>query len=113
MGASTCSFDHPAVRRAKKAVAKRRAFLDRPRMFIQLENISLILVYVYIECFGQLELECLATLYLVTYAFLLRLPSEALPTARDDIGIASNEQSWLYFDVSLSWAICGQATCCC
>ena len=47
---------------------------------------------------NQLELENMVMLVLVTYIFMLRMPSEALPMTRGDVGVASTGQSWLYLD---------------
>ena len=97
--ADTEVFDNPAVKRAKKGVARRMNFKSRPRMFLQFSIVESMFEKVYTG--DRLDLECAAMLFLVTYTFLLRLPSEALPIARGCVGMAHNEQSWLYMDDGL------------
>ena len=96
---STAVFDDPAVKRAKRAIAKRGNFRARPPMFLQLTMVSAMLERVYTE--DRLALEHVAMLFLVTYTFLLRLPSEALPIVRGSAGVANNEQSCLYLSGDL------------
>ena len=45
---------------------------------------------------GVLETSTFANLWLMTYAFLLRMPSEALPMARGDVSQPLDEQSVFY-----------------
>ena len=91
----TCAqvFDHPALKRAKMSVAKRGNFVPRQKMFLgrcaggaarwvmaarcaaAREKLEAVVAF----CSKSKELECFAWLFIVTYAFLLRMPSEALP----------------------------------
>jgi hypothetical protein len=90
----TSVFDDPAVKRAKRGVAKRMNFKPRPPMFLQHNILSDMFERVYTA--DRIELEQVAMLFLVTYVFLLRLPSEALPIVRGCVGVANNSQSSLY-----------------
>ena len=63
-------------------------------MFLQHTMVSAMFERVYTE--DRLELERVAMPFLVTYTFLLRLPSEALPIVRGSDGVANNGQSCLY-----------------
>jgi len=96
---STSVFDDPAVKRAKRAIVKRGNFKSRPPMFLQHNMISAMFERVYTA--DRLALEHVAMLFLVTYTFLLRLPSEALPIVRGSVGVANNEQSCLYLSGDL------------
>ena len=86
-------FDDPALRRAKESIEKRGLFASRPRMFIQRHAQIVIRVFILclrspgrrmVEdmmhwCSEKVEYRNVAYLFLLTYVFLLRLPSEALP----------------------------------
>ena len=86
-------FDDPALRRAKESIEKRELFASRPRMFIQRHAQIVIRVFILclrspgrrmVEdmmhwCSEKVEYRNVAYLFLLTYVFLLRLPSEALP----------------------------------
>ena len=96
---STSVFDDPAAKRAKRAIAKRGILKSRPPMFLQHTMVSAMFERVYTE--DRLELEHVAMPFLVTYTFLLRLPSEALPIVRGSAGVANNEQSCLYLSGDL------------
>ena len=74
-------FEHPALSRAKMSVQKAGNFRPRPRMWLQRDMVERIVQH----CNSSSELRPFGLLYLLTYAFLLRLPSEALPTR---LGIA-------------------------
>ena len=67
-------FSDPAIKRAKHAVQKRRRFQPRPKMFIKLPVILRIMEACYLEDYIE---EVFGMLFLVSYVFLLRLPSEA------------------------------------
>ena len=80
-GVPTDAFVHEAVKRAKTAVAKRMLFEPRPHHFIGL---------VLLERLVNLADQRPATrsfkyLWIIAYAFLLRVPSEALPLQAGDI----------------------------
>ena len=93
-GVSVEAFDHPSLKRAKVAIKKRMLFRPRARLFIKRPLLK------------QLLDHCAATkrrlgmLFLTSYIFLLRVPSEALPLVCGDSGLADEgqEQSVLYCD---------------
>jgi hypothetical protein len=68
-------FDHPALARAKVAVEKSARFAARPKLWIQRPSVDAMLVW----CREHGEYLAYAQLFLLSYAFLLRLPSEAIP----------------------------------
>ena len=78
-------FNSPMLRRAKAAVKKRRAYAQRPRMWIRQDMIRRILCLVDRRSESEWAL---AMLFLVAYVFLLRLPSEALPMSAGGVGCA-------------------------
>ena len=65
----------PDVKRAKLAISKRGGFAPRERKFIKKE----LLVRIVNWCVENEKWLLYAKLFVFTYAFLLRLPSEALP----------------------------------
>ena len=71
----TAAFDSPLLSRAKRAVEKKLAYKPREKMFIRLNVISDMLAMM----IPQPELSAFVMLYHLSYAFHLRLPSEALP----------------------------------
>jgi len=73
--ASVKVFDHQALGRAKASTAKRLNFTSRPKKFIQRTMLAKMMAW----CEENPEYARYGVLYLVAYAFLLRLPSEALP----------------------------------
>ena len=88
----TAAFDEPAVRRAKASIRKRGAFTRRKKMFLQLDIVRRIVIEQKCE-------ERYGLLFLLAYTFLLRLPSEALPTVCSSNGKAdSDSQTVLYFN---------------
>ena len=74
VGVSTSVFKHPSLARAKKAVVKKQAFTARAPKFIHLSMVKQIVEHA--TASGD---KAFAMLCLTAYAFLLRLPSEALP----------------------------------
>jgi len=84
-GESTAAFDDPAVARAKKAVGKRGNFITREKMFVRLADVHRIMESCYVA--DEFD-ERFCMLFLITYIFLLRLPSEALPIVRGGSGVA-------------------------
>ena len=73
IGAETSAFYDTALQRAKRSIAKRFGFKQRPKMFVQQNRIKDIMVMCDVE---DVDLSW-GMLFLVTYVFLLRLPSEA------------------------------------
>ena len=74
-GASVAVFDSDALKRAKNSVAKSQRFTRRPKLWIQRARVQEILEW----CAGKERYPLFGVLFLFAYAFLLRLPSEALP----------------------------------
>ena len=90
-------FNDPALARAKQSITKRNRFSSREKMFLQHDTVSHMLEFCYLEDPGASEV--MGMLFLVTYVFLLRLPSEALPIVRGGIGWADNgEQAVVYLE---------------
>jgi len=77
IGAETSAFYDTALKRAKRSIEKRFGFKQRPKMFVQQNRIKDIMVLCDVE---DVDLSW-GMLFLVTYVFLLRLPSEAGLTA--------------------------------
>ena len=84
--ASTEVFNDPAVRRTTTSVLEAGNFMSRNRMWIRREQIEQLVVLGSAMTYGSGRF-----LFLITYIFLLRLPSEALPltvgkdTSRNEI----------------------------
>ena len=74
VGVSTGVFKHASLSRARMAVTKKQAFVPRKAKFINLGMVTCIINEA-VDTVGK----TFAMLCLATYAFLLRLPSEALP----------------------------------
>ena len=73
--ADCAALDDPAVRRGRGSVKKSQQFVPRERMWIRREIVEkLVLCSLMHTSYAKF-----AKLWLFTYAFLLRLPSEALP----------------------------------
>ena len=81
-GQSTAALDDPSLKRAKLSIAKANLFVQREKKFVRLEDVEAML-RVALDT-GQYVRH--AHLFLVAYAFLLRLPSEALPMMAGDCG---------------------------
>ena len=79
-----------ALKRAKVAVAKTGGFDTRSRMFLGHEMIRRIVALA--DKSSAVEWP-LAMLFLATYVFLLRLPSEAIPMTAGGIGFAHGKKS--------------------
>ena len=71
-------FDCPALKRAKDSVSKSGAFTSRPKMWLRRKRVHEMVAWCQ-EHPGHPMLDTYVALYLTAYAFLLRLPSEALP----------------------------------
>lgn len=94
---STEALDSDAVRRAKRTVRKKRAFVPRERMFIQRPVVAQM---VSLAASGA-EGRTLVMLFVCCYAFMLRLPSEGLPIIRGGVGFDagdSHPQAVMYLD---------------
>ena len=79
-------FDSSALKRAKDSVAKSCAFQQRPKMWLRRRRVHEMLVWCR-EHPGHPNLDTFVVLFLLAYAFLLRVPSEAIPvTAGQDSG---------------------------
>lgn len=87
---------HPAIKRALIAIVKRASFKSRQKMFIGKTFVTNMVAAVP----RGLEELSFAMLWLLTYVFLLRLPSEALPTCRGEpvSAMASAQQSVIWRD---------------
>ena len=86
--------DHPAVARAKTSIVKRMLFSPKPRMFLQRTMVR----NIFLSVERGLETLDMAMLWLTSYLFLLRVPSEALPMVRGNSVWAQCNQSTLYLD---------------
>ena len=73
--ADCAALDDPAVRRARGSIKKSQQFVPRERMWIRREVVEKLMLW----CLTHTSFAKFAKLWLFTYAFLLRLPSEALP----------------------------------
>ena len=88
---------HPALRRAKRAILKRHFFESRPRMFIQRTMVGALAD---MAANGTAEASD-AMLWLFAYTFMLRVPSEALPAVRGEVGfLVGNEQAVIWLEDS-------------
>ena len=97
---TTVAFDDPAVKRSRSSIKKRRNFKKRPKLFVRRPVIHKIMQSCLVnESFE----ENYGTLYLITYVFLLRVPSEALPIVRGGNGVAdyglSKNRQWFTLKV--------------
>ena len=68
-------FNHPAIRKCKESVRRAGNFQARPKLFITRVMVEEIMNH----CRDAPHLVPYSMLFLTTYCFLLRLPSEALP----------------------------------
>ena len=76
-GYPTEIFKHPSLKRAKTAIRKRRLWTKKAPTFIHLSTLQR-MIPVMID---RPETRDLLMLFLASYAFLLRVPSEGLPLA--------------------------------
>ena len=90
LGVSDVVFCSPALKRAKVAVRKCGGFITRPRMFICHDLVRRIVALANKQSATEWPL---AMLFLATYVFLLRLPSEALPMTVVNVGCGQGKQS--------------------
>ena len=111
VGVETDATRGEAVRRAKEAIAKRRHFVPRERLFVQraiLVKVRLVFLLPVsshlfscqvMRCAEKLHGECAAMLFLAAYIFMLRVPSEGFPMCRGCVGpTATTAQSSLYLE---------------
>jgi hypothetical protein len=68
----------PALKRARGAIAKRMLSAPRPKVFLQRSTVFNMLA---------VDTEMLGMLWVASYVFLLRVPSEALPMAKGGEGV--------------------------
>ena len=73
--APTDVFEHPALKRAKAAVEKAGLFSRREKLWVRRPRVEAMMRWAK----KHPEFSRLAVLFLTAYAFLLRVPSEALP----------------------------------
>jgi hypothetical protein len=84
-------MSHPALGRAKATIRKFGGFVSRKRLFLQWR-----IVIRMVTCGEALGASRpVLMLFLLTYTFLLRLPSEALPAVRGSSGLTDGVQSAL------------------
>ena len=76
-------FSAPLVRRAKAAARARRDYVSRPKQFLGIKEVALLLKLAKRDP----SLRMPAMLFLFAYIFLARVPSEALPVVRRE-GVA-------------------------
>ena len=96
-GVSVAAFGDPAIRRAKRAVAAGRQFRPREKLFVRSQIVEDILA----GCSSDLGFDSsFGVLFLVSYVFMLRLPSEALPMVRGGDGNVDHgqQQSTIFMD---------------
>ena len=93
MDLPTEAFGSQCIQRAKAAIRKRGNFVPRRKLFLRRHTVAKLLGLV---PQGKLPAEY-AMLYLFTYVFLLRLPSEALPCTVGGAAFESDSQTlvWL------------------
>ena len=91
LGVSTAACDDCALQRAKTAIDKRKQFVKREPLFVQLATVRQMVA---LTCEGAAP-RTMVMLFLTAYIFLLRLPSEALPIVRGCIGWHNEEQAVL------------------
>ena len=92
LGCCTLVFDSKALGRAKKAIEKRRQFVPRKKMFLRLHMVRRLLHLTRSE--GHPKYRLAVMMFLTTYVFLLRLPSECLPIVVSGVGFRDDgEQS--------------------
>ena len=91
LNVSTEAFNTELIKKAAMAIVKRSQFAQRPRFFIRLP-----LVRSLMEIALTQQDKTGAMLYLVSYAFLLRVPSEALPIAKSSSGVSNGAEAIMY-----------------
>ena len=74
-GVSTEVFDHPALIKARATCDKLGGFKKRAPLWLQRAHVEMLVL----QSKTRPELHAYAMLFLLAYAFLLRVPSEAIP----------------------------------
>ena len=95
VGAPVTVFDDPAISRAKMAIDKARRFTPRKELWVQRPLLERMVAWS--ERRPQ-EMRLYIKLFVLAYAFLLRLPSEALPAVVGFDGFACSANAVLYLD---------------
>ena len=96
-GVSVAAFSDPAIRRAKRAVAAGLQFRPREKLFVRSQTVADIIA----GCSSDFGFDSnFAVLFLISYVFMLRLPSEALPMVRGSDGLSDHgqNQSTIFMD---------------
>ena len=88
------AFDSRDIQQALSSIKKRHDFVPRRKLFIQRDLVGKLMT---MPAKGQLP-QCYAMLYLLTYVFLLRLPSEALPCTKPSCEMIRNAQAQTWCD---------------
>ena len=91
-GACVAVFGHPAVKRAKAAVAKRGLHMPCSPQFVRLPLLERLVAGAGAGPDGRMW----SLLWLLSYAFLLRVPSEALPARAGDSGLPPSWQAGVF-----------------
>ena len=86
---STVALDNPSVKRAKRSIDKRGQFVPRKRMFIRVNVVRELVLNV----LSYPAWKDAVMLFLTSYVFLLRVPSEALPICVGSGGALDGQQS--------------------
>ena len=94
VGASTVVFSDDVVKRAKVAVHKRGIFNSRPPMFLRHRVVSRMMVLA--SCNDALRMT--AMLCLISYVFLLRVPSECIPLVFNALGEGQQQLPLLWMN---------------
>ena len=87
-------FDDPALRRAKRSCDASGLFKPREKMFLQLATLEKIVEW----AATHKSYNKFVALFLLAYAYLLRVPSEALPVITGRKGNLPDAQAVLYKD---------------
>ena len=90
LGVSDAACSGPHIKRAKASIEKLGGFVRRKRMFVKHDTV---LRMVRLAATKTAQEWIVAMLFLASYVFLLRLPSEALPMTSLGVGSGHGEQS--------------------
>jgi len=112
-------FIHPSLKRAKVAIAKRRLYAPRVPTWISMVTLQRLLAMAR----ARPNLKELLMLFLASYVFLLRLPSEGLPLAAHSAPTArkvpvlsvtgSSVKVWFPFRKNRIWPTTQERRCWC
>ena len=86
VNAPTDVLEGPVVKRAKLAIAKREQFVPREKQFVQRPLLVKVMGYALKQHSAGL-----AMLFLASYAFMLRVPSEGIQTRKGGGGMRAEE----------------------